>query len=427
MGQSISIAFNICAFGIIVPLLILSAFSVSLKKRINLWFFLNILCFFLSFLCDLCVELMIGHPGLVFHILIRVFNCLSYCSSGLQIIFFAWYLYEYLSIKKSITIKPFIIMSALGGGVILLSVIAFFTHLYVRLDEKNNYIQQSTFWMSEIGFAMTSILCVWIVLHYARFQQWHKWLSLIMYGIIPILCYALEVMIPDLFIAQFGASITILIIYVNIQVDLLHEMQVKEAELTENRIAMMFSQIQPHFLYNALSAIEDLCDIDIDITKTAINDFAHYLRGNLEAIGNKRLIPFEDELEHVETYLALEKLRFKEKLNVIYNIKARQFFLPPLTVQPIVENAVRHGIHKKPGNGIVTISTEETDTVIYICISDDGVGFDPGEPKDDGRIHVGIANVRERLEAQCGGKLEIESKPEMGTNVVITIPKGVFD
>ncbi len=421
--QSINEIINFCAVTALIIILILSIFATDLRQRVNTYFFLLVAFLLLSFLFDALVELMIGYTSPLINILIRVFDCMSYSTAGLQIIAFGMYLYEYLRLKTSVSKKPFITINIIGVGIILISIIASFLELYVRFDEHNNYIRQSTYWIAYVCLALAILICLIIVLQHAKTLKKLEWGSLVIYLTVPIIGYVFENMIPDFYVAAAGASLTTFLIYLNIQVDLKSQLQLKESELIENRIAIMFSQIQPHFLFNSLSAIENLCDIDIDKTKMAINDFAHYLRGNLEAIGQNKLISFENELEHIETYLSLEKLRFGDKLNIVYDINVSKFCLPPLTVQPIVENAVRHGINKSAKGGTVTISSSESDTAFYIKVVDDGVGFDKSEVKDDGRIHVGIKNVSGRLAAQCSGKLEISSVKDIGTNAVITIPK----
>lgn len=198
-----------------------------------------------------------------------------------------------------------------------------------------------------------------------------------------------------------------------------------ERELKENRISIMLSQIQPHFIFNTLSSICYLCDEDPSAVKGAILKFASYLRGNLSSLDRKTVIPFDEELRHVQVYLDLEKLRFENDLNIEYDIKTTGFFLPALTVQPIVENAVKHGISTKPGGGTVSISTEDRDDCFAVVVRDDGVGFDPSAPYDTSRDHVGLSNVRSRLYSMCGGSLDIESSPGKGTVSTISIPKGV--
>lgn len=194
-----------------------------------------------------------------------------------------------------------------------------------------------------------------------------------------------------------------------------------EVELAQNRIAIAISQIQPHFLYNSLTAIKQLCVIDPDRAEQAVGDFAGFLRENLDSLSSSSLISFQKELNHIRNYLALEQLRFGNRLKVHYDIQVSNFDLPSLSIQPMVENAVRYGVTKKSEGGTITISTKETEAGILITIADDGAGFDMYHKKEDGRSHIGIDNVKNRLKAQCNGELTIESQLGKGTVVTILI------
>ena len=186
----------------------------------------------------------------------------------------------------------------------------------------------------------------------------------------------------------------------------------------------MMSQIKPHFLYNVLSAIAQLCDEDSAKAKKAIVDFSAYLRGNMEALNIEGLISFDRELRHVRGYLDLEEAIYESALNVVYDIKAGGFMLPPLTIQPIVENAVKHGIGRKEGGGTVKLSVCETDEEYVVTVTDDGAGYDVNKPYPENRERIGLENVRRRLLAQCDGTLDIISEVEKGTTVTIRLPKG---
>ncbi len=199
-----------------------------------------------------------------------------------------------------------------------------------------------------------------------------------------------------------------------------HEM---EKELIQSRISVMISQIQPHFLYNSLIAIQQLIDEDPEKAEEAIGNFAFFLRGNLDSLSAVEPIEFYKELNHTKTYLSLEQMRFGKRLKVEYDIKISDFMIPSLTIQPLVENAVRYGISKKPQGGKVTIKTIENDHEIIIVIKDDGVGFDINKKIESGRSHIGIKNVNNRLSAQCNGSLKVESVKDVGTIAVIRIPK----
>lgn len=196
-----------------------------------------------------------------------------------------------------------------------------------------------------------------------------------------------------------------------------------KAELEQSRIAVMLSQIQPHFLYNSLTSVMDLCDTNPKQAKNAIADFADYLRGNLSSLKTEHPISFRTELGHIEKYLRLEKLRFQEELQVVYDIQVKDFMLPTLSVQPLIENAVKHGVGQKTGGGTVTIHTHETENDYIIRISDDGVGFEEGEYAEGDSTHVGIENTRKRLSMMMDARLEIESEKGKGTTACILIPK----
>ena len=199
-----------------------------------------------------------------------------------------------------------------------------------------------------------------------------------------------------------------------------HERELKDGQ----RVQIMLSQIKPHFLYNALGAIEELCESNPQMAKTATVTFSRYLRGNMTSIGATDSIPFEKELSHTKLYLELEQIRFEDALRVEYDISCMDFTIPTLTLEPLVENAVRHGIRgNEDGRGTVTISAREFQDRFEVSVQDDGPGFDPERMPDDGHPHVGLTNVRERLMQVCGGTLQIESYVGCGTTATIVLPK----
>ena len=194
-----------------------------------------------------------------------------------------------------------------------------------------------------------------------------------------------------------------------------------EKELEDSRIAIMLSQIKPHFLYNVLNTIYHLYRKEPETAQDAVSSFAEYLRCNMLSIEKSEPIPFAEEYQHIQTYLSLEQIRFRGKLDVIYDVEVTDFKLPPLTVEPLVENAVKHGETKKRGGGSVTVSTRRTDECVLVTVADTGVGFDPNTYMEDGKPHVGIRNVSDRLRNMVGGSLSITSS-ENGTVAVVTIP-----
>ena len=201
------------------------------------------------------------------------------------------------------------------------------------------------------------------------------------------------------------------------------EKNMVEAELKESRISIMLSQIQPHFIYNTLGTIERMCLKDPQKANELVRNFSLYLRGNFSELDSITPIRFAEELKHVEYYANIEKVRFPD-MNIEYEIEATEFVLPALSVQPLVENAIKHGLMRLETGGTVVICSYETMTHFYVEVKDDGVGFDPSLPIDE-KKHVGLRNIRGRLKAMVDGELILESKPGAGTKAVIMIPKEV--
>lgn len=195
------------------------------------------------------------------------------------------------------------------------------------------------------------------------------------------------------------------------------------AQLTESRMSTMMSQIRPHFIYNTLGSIEQLCNIDPPKAGELVHNFAKYLRGNFGELDNPKPILMSQEMEHVRHYISIENVRFPD-MTFSFEMNSDDFHIPALTVQPIVENAIKHGLMKLQKGGSIRVVSYETDTDYCISVEDDGVGFNTGVLLDE-RKHVGIRNIRGRLKAMVNGSLEIESTQGVGTKVLITIPKEV--
>lgn len=210
----------------------------------------------------------------------------------------------------------------------------------------------------------------------------------------------------------------------NLQLD--KQLQEKEQQLMQNRISIMLTQIKPHFLFNTLTAICGLCDENPQEARKVTSNFATYLRFNLESLIESTPVLFADELKHTKVYLDIEQKRFGERLNIAYDIAISNFRIPALTMQPLVENAVKHGIIKKENGGTVTITTREQEDCYEISITDDGVGFDLLKPLSEPNTHIGISNVRDRLWSMCKGILTIESRVGIGTAAIIRLPKEKF-
>ena len=204
-----------------------------------------------------------------------------------------------------------------------------------------------------------------------------------------------------------------------------NELMEKEVELAERRIDLMVSQIQPHFLYNVISSIMAICMQSSEKAIGALADFSDYLRSNLDSLQREKMIPFAKELHHIESYMRLEQLRFPEKLEVEYDIEVEDFMVPTLAIQPLIENAVKHGVGQKEEGGVVRLITRELGDHILIVVEDTGVGFNFKEKKDDGRSHLGLENVRRRISMMSKGEMDIATEPGEGTTITLKLPKAI--
>lgn len=199
------------------------------------------------------------------------------------------------------------------------------------------------------------------------------------------------------------------------------ELAETQAQLTLSRTTTMMSQIRSHFVFNILNAISGMCKYDPEMADDTIVRFSRYLRNNIDIMENDVNIPFETDLRQVEDYVALEQIRFGDKVEFYTDVDYYDFMIPPLIIQPVVENAIKHGVSKKQGNGTIILRAKEDGDKVVITVEDDGVGFDMKEL--DKEKSVGLRNIRFRLQHLVNGTFDIKSEVDVGTTVTITIPK----
>jgi len=192
-----------------------------------------------------------------------------------------------------------------------------------------------------------------------------------------------------------------------------------QREIAHERASVMVLQMRPHFIYNTLMSIHSLCSLDPRKAQQITMDFTNYLRKNFTAVASDSAIPFSTELEHTRAYLAVEQVQYDDMLVVNWDTPFTRFRLPPLTLQPIVENTVKHGMDLDSDPLRISIRTRRTDSGTKIIVADTGPGFNPAETKESG---IALKNIRQRLEMMCGGSLTITPNEGGGTVVTVTIP-----
>ena len=320
------------------------------------------------------------------------------------------------SIKNSVLFRTVV---ALWIIFLLIMVFAQFTDFIYYTEENNHYYRGP-------GYVLLLIpLIVIIILNIAAVFRRHKKLSkkyfigLLVYLFTMTVAVVMHMLIAVDMMVVFGIALCALTMFGFIISDNMEQYMRQQREIAHQRSSVMVLQMRPHFIYNTMMGIYYLCDQDPAKAKQVTLDFTSYLRKNFTAIASEEMIPFNDELEHTRAYLAVEQAQFEDSLFVSFDTPHTMFRVPPLTLQPIVENAVKHGMNESCDPIHISVVTRQTDLSSEIIVNDDGPGF---KPTDDDEPHIALNNIRQRLELMCGGTLEIAPREGGGTSVKVTIP-----
>ena len=349
------------------------------------------------------------------------FYTLFYMMNNIEAFLLFMYMLSYVVLPNSIKHNLLLIGLIFFGIFIALDLTNVFTKLFFYA-ENGVYIRSDLMIVSQIYqlIIFSIVFFVTLLNHHMTVREKIAFAS---YCILPLVAIILQNIFKGYAIAYASiiVAVEILFFFVNVQKNI--DLAKEEEKNKEAQIKIMLSQIKPHFIYNSLSAISTLITINPDKAQKSLDDFTEYLRINLSSLTEKNLIPFTDELRHIETYISLEKMRFNDRLNVIYDIGTTDFMVPPLSIQPLVENAIKHGILKKIEGGVMTLTTYETATNYIIEIKDDGIGFDINTINFDENKHFGLKNISYRINQMGGGNLNISSKIGVGTKITVTLKK----
>ena len=299
---------------------------------------------------------------------------------------------------------------------------AAFSHAVFYIDETNHY-------QGGILSSIAYYICVALLFHLAyctitEYRNRKTWIWMVIANITIVVASMILEISPayrDYPVSYVTIAIVCCSLFYYIWLHLEFVREHERALMAEQRIKIMMSQIQPHFLYNTLSTIQALCRVDPKKAFETTGKFGTYLRNNIDSLDQPELIPLEKEIEHTRIYAEIEMLRFP-KISVEYRIDADDFEVPALTIQPLVENAIRHGVRSRE-HGTVTVETRAENGFNVIIIRDNGVGFDVEKLKSIDVGHIGLSNVKERIEKMCGGTMVINSRINEGTVITIEIPR----
>ena len=389
--------------------------------------------FMKCFVCLLAADalMQLGEIGIWFFEhnpkMIAMLNICSVMSFGFGYVMVALYGYCLVGFIESknnerISRIPARFIAVLCGIMLCCSIVSVWNGMFFYITDAGDFVEGPLYALTrvfdQICIGFETLLVIW----YRRKLGLKEVALLMSFSLLPILSMTLQ-KYWDPTPQYLATTLSLVIIYVLFHSEITSRLAKAEISLAQSRIAVMLSQIQPHFLYNVISSIQELCITDPNKARRALGEFAEYLRGNMDSLTDTAPIHFTREMSHVESYLKLEKIRFGDELNIIFDIKEKDFFLPSLTIQPLVENAVKHGIGEKENGGTLSISTHREDSCVVVEICDDGIGFDMKDYdlNDEKKSHIGIANVRVRLKQLPGCSLDIKSSPGEGTKATIRI------
>ena len=378
-----------------------------------------IVCAVICYTLGLLLEL--SHEG-IFSILLQA---LAYV--GVYVILFFHFLYVKGNINLVELEDP--IADRISRIALLVCIIGSALWLLVIFNPAENRISEPVgvanidFWVGYAGGIILIAMIVYLLLKYRDRLGNRRVLSLLVLPILLIIATILEsTSFQGLELRYPAIAIGLVVIYTYHHMEIEYKYKKEEAENMRNRMTMATGRMNPHYLYNVLASIYYLCETDSKQAQHAIGLFSDYLRNTLETLEKVELVNFKWELEVIKNYLSLEEIRFGDRVKVEYDLDYEDFTVPPLSIQPLVENAVKHGLLPKEEGGTVTISTKKlSDGSAQITIKDDGKGFDKSQLKDEDALNKGISIVSERLRTEIGGELSVTSEPDKGTTSVVTI------
>ena len=422
-NEMIELNIGLLVFAILVTFFILLG-CVGYKSR-NLSYMRNfvwIVCMNLVMLIGEC-GLWIMKLGLKNVWLTKLFGFFSYGGGTIMALFYLFCILSFVEERGApdVSYRSAYLMRIVCGCYLVLVFLSMFNGMLFQVDAHGNLTDGPYYWIAWLIDPMILLIEILVVVHYRKNLSRLGTIVMLNFGLVSLLTTGLQSIwypVPELLACTLALLLMFMLFYWEMAKNLVEN----ERELMQSQVSLAISQIQPHFLYNTLSTIAELCRKDSAMAEEVTNRFALYLRGNLEHMGDSFPVEFSKELKHVQTYLWIEKIRFQEELQVVYDIQTEDFIIPALTVQPLVENAVKHGMMGSENVCTITIRTKCVERGYQVIIEDDGCGFDPEQVKNDGRKHIGIESVRSRLKFMVGGTLTVKSAIGKGTTVIIEIP-----
>ena len=391
------------------------------SRRFFLWIFIILIAYALS---DTISWITYEKVGREWMLASKISLFLASVFSGALIPLLTGFMLYSSGEEKAFRNRIFQMILAVFAVYLILLIYAQFSTAIYYYDESNTYHRGPWYPVLLVLPILMLILNIWLL--WSKRNRLYKKNKAVFASciLLPVISMMIQMLFYGVNIIILGVSISAFIMLTNVINETRKQYYMQQEENVKLKTEILLSQIQPHFLFNTLGTISHLCT-DAPEAKKAIGLFSRYLRGNIDVLSNEMLIPFDKEIDHARMYLELEKLRFGDSLQVSWDLQCTDFMIPSLTLQPLVENAVRYGVRgNADGCGTVRIQSRDRGDHYEISVFDSGPGFYPDHTQwSVERSHIGIDNVKERLRVVCNGEFRIQSIPRLGTTATIILPK----
>ena len=311
-------------------------------------------------------------------------------------------------------------VTALLVAYLAMLVVAQFTDVFYYVTPDNRFFYGPLYALSLLPMALILILNIAGTIRRRKALSKKYFIGLLIYMVPMSVMIMIHMFLSVEVLIVFGVALFALIMYNMILSDNVEEYTRQQRQIANQRASIMVLQMRPHFIYNTMMTIYYLCKQDADKAQQVTLDFTEYLRNNFSAIASENTVPFDDELKHTKAYLAVEKAQHEDNLFMEYDTPHTRFRLPPLTLQPFVENAVKHCLNPDGDPLHIFVKTRLTAAGSEITVENDGSDFNPADDND--QPHIALNNIRQRLNMMCNGSLEIKKRQGGGTSVKVIIP-----
>ena len=319
-------------------------------------------------------------------------------------------------VKRSVLFSA---MTALLCVYFAFLIVAQFTDVFYYVTEDNRFFYDPLYKLSLVPLVLIMLLnIVGVIIRRKKLSNKHL-VALLVYLIPMSAAIIIHMFINVELFVVFGMALFAIIMFGLILSDNMDQYMRQQQEIAHQRAGIMVLQMRPHFIYNTMMTIYYLCKQDTHKAQQVTLDFTNYLRKNFSAIASKDTIPFTDELKHTQAYLAVEQAQHEDNLFMEFDTPHTRFRVPPLTLQPLVENAIKHGMKLEGEPLHIYVKTRKTSSGSKIIVENDGPDY---KPADDNEPHIALKNIRERLEMMCKGKMVMLPRTGRGTVVKVMIP-----